>query len=84
MSQDRDRDVTALSDEELVAEMWNKFGYRGGPITTTTRSVYEKKLLNLRKGQSASKLTPSKRPQNGDNADKTGLYAHTPHIIFNH
>ena len=70
----QDDDVSALSDDELGHELRDRFGYKAGPITATTRSVYEKKLSNLRKNPPAAKITPSKRPQNGDHTERAGLF----------
>ena len=38
--------LSKLSNDELF-KMLKKYGINAGPITTTTRSVYEKKLLNF-------------------------------------
>lgn len=41
--------VSELSNEEVKSEL-QAFGFNPGPVTATTRQIYEKKLENLRKG----------------------------------
>lgn len=76
-------DISALSDDELGQELRDRFGYKAGPITSTTRSVYEKKLSNLRKNPPAAKIaTPSKRSSpNGDQSERTGQFL-TYHVLI--
>lgn len=74
-----DGDVTStvkrLSDAELLHRLRDEFGYKAaGPITATTRSVYEKKLIGFINDPSTSKLlkhTPSKR-QSLDTSSQNG------------
>lgn len=54
--------VKQMTDEQLVNQLRTEFGYKAGPITVTTRSVYEKKLVNfLKSPPSPSRLTPIKK-----------------------
>ncbi|XP_077869535.1 lamina-associated polypeptide 2, isoforms beta/delta/epsilon/gamma-like [Saccoglossus kowalevskii] len=45
-----EKDVANLSDTELASAL-QELGATIGPITATTRSVYERKLIKLRSGQ---------------------------------
>lgn len=47
------KEVSALSDAELRGEL-QSLGMNIGPVTGTTRTIYEKKLLKLRQGGGAA------------------------------
>lgn len=40
--------IKSLSNDELVQHLMNEYGYKCGPITVSTRSVYEKKLQSFK------------------------------------
>lgn len=53
--------VKQLSDEQLFTKLRDEWGYKCGPITVSTRVVYEKKLLTfLNSPKNAASLTPAK------------------------
>lgn len=39
--------IKSLPNDELVQRLMNDYGYKCGPITVSTRSVYEKKLQSF-------------------------------------
>ena len=50
-------EIQAMSDAQLRAELV-KQGANVGPVTGTTRGVFEKKLFKLRQSAPAAPLTP--------------------------
>lgn len=61
--------VKSMTDDQLSNSLRTEFGYKAGPITVSTRSVYEKKLINFKtsKGLTPTK-TPAKSTSNGSHA----------------
>ena len=56
------RSVRDMTDQELISRL-STHGFKAGPITVTTRSVYEKKLVNFIRHET---LTPTSSNTNGD------------------
>lgn len=64
---DHKKAVKQLTNEQLFRKLRDEWGYKCGPITVSTRVVYEKKLLNFLnsnktpKSDSRNGLTPPKK-----------------------
>jgi len=50
-------EISQLSNEELVAKI-TSHGLKAGPITTSTRPLYEKKLINFLRSSGYSNVCP--------------------------
>lgn len=62
--------VKSLSNDELVHHLMNDYGYKCGPITVSTRSVYEKKLQSFKNNTTISgKAIPASQTKTNGTSD---------------